>query len=86
MIPAPGGPKALRLNAMAGASLSPWPPPVMGALPLALVRFALALLPGQCAKNTGNSAADRMWLVAPPKIICLNRLCVYAPLISKSAA
>ena len=30
----------------------------------------------QCAKNTGSSAAARMWLVAPPKIICRSRLCV----------
>ena len=30
----------------------------------------------QCAKNTGSSAADRMWLVAPPKIIWRSRLCV----------
>ena len=32
--------------------------------------------PRQCAKNTGSSAAPRMWLVAPPKIICRSRLCV----------
>ncbi len=30
----------------------------------------------QWAKNTGSSAAARMWLVAPPKIICRRRLCV----------
>lgn len=30
----------------------------------------------QCAMNTGTSACERMWLVAPPKIICRNRLCV----------
>ena len=30
----------------------------------------------QWAKNTGSSAAARMWLVAPPKIICRSRLCV----------
>ncbi len=34
------------------------------------------LIAAQWAKNTGSSAADRIWLVAPPKIICRNRLCV----------
>ena len=30
----------------------------------------------QCAIRTGSSACARMWLVAPPKIICRNRLWV----------
>ena len=30
----------------------------------------------QCAMKTGNVALARMWLVAPPKINCLRRLCV----------
>ena len=31
---------------------------------------------GQCAMITGSSAAPRMWLVAPPKIIWRSRLWV----------
>ena len=30
----------------------------------------------QCDMNTGSCAADRMWLVAPPKMSCLSRLWV----------
>ena len=30
----------------------------------------------QCTISTGICASLRMWLVAPPKIICRNRLCV----------
>jgi hypothetical protein len=30
----------------------------------------------QWAMKTGTSACNRMWLVAPPKIICRKRLCV----------
>ena len=38
--------------------------------------IARSVAPDQWVMNTGSSAAPRIWLVAPPNIICRSRLWV----------